>query len=274
LTPEVCRNKRLCANLYKNKLVVLDSNVLLNIIDAIDHIISDSLSHDEQFDSFVDLLEDFLVSIRLCAHNERIHVSREVFNEEMNPINQASTLRQKPLFNAICRNNNTNYRRVERILKQDLTISSSAVPVSVITQLKQSLRSSGSTRFSMPSNNDLGLLALTFKLGGNLGGVLLTDDTNLQEALETIQRSRYITLSGQRMDTLKIVCASSLSYLGELYECCRLLPPRFFAVYSVLFNFVESASRSLSTHTAKTYERLFAQVIRNISDIPKQPWRM
>ena len=275
MTPEVCPKKRSCSNLYKNRVVILDSNVLLNIIQAIDRIISDmALLQDERFDAFIDVLKDFLASIRLCAHNERIHVSREVFNEEMNPMNHMSTMRQKPLFNAICGNNNANYRTVDRTLKQHLTIPSSAVRGSEIAKIKRLLRSSGSTRFNMPSDNDLGLLALTLKLGRNIGGVLLTDDTNLQEALETIQRSRYITLSGQRLDTQKIVYASSLSYLGELYQCCKLLPPRFFAVYNVLFNFVKSASGSFSTHTIRTYERLFAQVIRSIRDMPKQPWRM
>lgn len=275
MTPIVCRNKHSCGNLYKDKAVVLDSNVLINIIEAINHVISDmALPHEVRFDAFINMLEDFLVGIRLCAHNERIHVSREVFNKEMNPTNSASTLRQTPPFNAICENNNTNYRSVDRILKRHLNISPSAVPASIILQLKQSLRCSGSTRFNMPSDNDLGLLALTLKLGANIGGVLLTDDTNLQEALETIQRSRYVMLSGQQIDTLKVLYASSASYMVELYECCRLLAPRFFAVFNVLLDFVNSASGSLSTRTTKTYERLFAQVWRTISDIPKQPWRM
>jgi len=126
----------------------------------------------------------------------------------------------------------------------------------------------------MPSNNDLGLLALTLNLGANVGGVLLTDDNNLREALETLQWSRYVTLSGQQIDTLKVVYASSLSYLGELYQCCRLLPPRYFAVFNVLYNFVESESGSLPTRTTKAYERQFYQVIRSLSEIPKQPWGM
>jgi len=254
---------------------VLDSNVLINIIEAIYRIIFDkALPYDRRFDEYIGMLEDFLVSIRHCAYNERIHVSREVFNEEMNPINHASTLRQTSLFNAICGNNDTNYHRVDRILKCHLTISTSAVLASTILQLKQPLRCSRSTRFNMPSNNDLGLLALTLNLGANVGGVLLTDDNNLREALETLQWSRYVTLSGQQIDTLKVVYASSLSYLGELYQCCRLLPPRYFAVFNVLYNFVESESGSLPTRTTKAYERQFYQVIRSLSEIPKQPWGM
>jgi len=275
MPPEVCPKKRSCSNLYKNNVIVLDSNALLNIIEAIDRILSDmALLRDERFDAFTDMLKDFLSSIRLCARNERIDVSREVFNEEMNPMNCRSTLRQKPFFNSVCGNTNANYRDVDKILKQHLTMPSSAVPEKDIAQIKQLLRSYRIAGSNMPSDNDLGLLALTLKLGGNIGGVLLTDDTALQRALEKIQRSRYITLSGQRLNTEKIVYASSLSYLGELYQCCKLLPPRFFAVYGVLFDFVESATGSFSTHTTRRYERLFAQVIRSIRDMPKQPWRM
>ena len=272
----VCRNKHSCDNLYKEKVVVLDSNVLINIIKAINRIITDkALPRDRQFDEFISILEDFLVSIRLCAHNERIHVSRQVFSQEMNPINHASTLRQTPLFNAIIGDNNTYYHRVDTILNRHLTIFPSAIPASDILQLKRSLRYSGSTGFNMPSDNDLSLLALTSKVGANVGGVLLTDDTNIQEASETLQRSRYVTLSKRRIDTQKIVSAGSLSYLSEVYHCCRLLSPRFFAVFDVLSNYVKGKSSSLPDRITRNYERQFTQVIRSISDIPKQsPWRI
>lgn len=139
----------------------------------------------------------------------------------------------------------------------------------MITCLRQIVASRirGTGWFDVPSDVDLGLLALTLELGADIGGVLLTDDTALQDAVEMVQRNRYVVLSS-RIDTLNIICSSSLSYLNEVYTCCNLLPPRFFAVYDVLYDFVKSSNSSLSNHVRETYDRMFNQILRSISEIP------
>lgn len=275
MTPEVCRNKRSCGNLYKDKAVTLDTNVLLNIIKAINRIISEkTLEENDLFDTFTDMLEGYLVVIRLCAFNRGIYVSKEIFSKEMNPLLDVSTLRQSSIFNTLCGNSCANYRRVERLLKRNFTISRSAVPTSTTNELKRSVRRLRTIEFTMPSDNDLSLLALTFELSTNVAAMLLTDDTSIRDAIEAIQRSMHITLSRQQFDTSKIGYAGSLSYMSEIYTCCKLLPPRFFAVFDVLSNFVESSSGSLSIRTIKAHSREFNQVLRDISEIPKQPGEM
>ena len=272
MTPEVCGNKRSCNNLYKDKALTLDTNVLLNIIEAIDRIISEkAVEENNLFDIFIDMLESFLMVVRLCAYNRRIYVSKEIFSKEMNPLLNVSTLRQSPIFDTICGNSGANYRRVERLLRRNFSISRSSVPKSIINELKRAVRSLRTIEFSMPSNNDLSLLVLTFKLSANIATVLLTNDISIRDSIEAIQRRKHIMLSRQQFDTSKVVYAGSLSYMSEIYTCCKLLPPRFFAVFGVLSNFVESSGESLSIHIIKAHNREFSQVIRSISEIPKQP---
>jgi len=272
MTLAVCGNRRSCGNLYKDKALTLDTNVLLNIIEAIDGIISDmTIEENGLFDTFIDMLERFLSVVRLCAYDRRIYVSKEIFSKEMDPLRDRSTLRQSPIFNTVCGNINANYHRVERLLKRNIVISGSAVPASTINELKRTVRNLRTVDFSMPSNNDLSLLVLSFELSTTNAAVLLTNDTSIQDTIELVQRNRSITLSRQQFDTSKVVYAGSLSYISEIYTCCKLLPPHFFAVFRILSNFVESSGESLSTRTIEAHNREFNQVIRNISEIPKQP---
>jgi hypothetical protein len=266
--PSVCSKKHCCEKLYRDKILVFDSSSLFNILDAIVENIPSSLSEDRRFEAFNWSLGQLFSKIRLCCSGTVLNVTTQVFDEEIDPLNPKSTLRNHQPFIRICRNDEDNFRRIYRLFRavfQPQRLDSFDQKIQMLTRLA----SSGPNQiYHNPSENDFSLLLLTLELSPKNETLLLTDDSNLHRASENVCAHRYVDLSLGSIDTQRLFATSSLSYMQELYGCCELNANDFWSLVGVLWNFIEKLKTS-SNPSYEVHERELNQTIRIASGFNK-----
>jgi len=264
-----CGHKGSCDNLYKNKVIVLDTSFLLHVVDSIERGLSARLSNDQRYESFKYRLNDFLVKLRLCSSDGLIHTTKEVFDNELDSRNPVSSVRTDSSFANLCIENNQNYDEVARMFESSIAIPSSKIPHRETGELNNLVGTIRGT-FQRPNIRDLSLFALTIKLAPNQGAILLTDDTGLQRAIDKVCRTRYIRLFGRSLDTTSIGYAFSLTYLEELYKCCKVQKREYWDLLETIYAWTfELEHTSGPTLTLKIYQRLLSRITWEIERIPK-----
>jgi rRNA maturation endonuclease Nob1 len=266
--PLPCRNKHNCENPFKDKILVMDTSSLLNIFNTAICGISESIPENQRFHNFRYTVDQILVSIQSCCFGARIHVTLETFNDEMAPLNPDSTIRNHASFRNVCDDNPTSYSIISRTLKRVLHIQSSNISQTEIRILEQQAGSGPNIIYRQPSNYDFGLLALAFKLSIERETVLLTDDTNLQKAYENICTVRHFTLFSETIDTMRVFSTSSLSYLKDIYGCCKIINKDYFCLIDTISSFIE-VLKSSSNPLHLLYERERDQIVRDVSRFNK-----
>lgn len=266
--PLVCSKKHNCENLYKDKILVFDSSSLFNILDAIAERIPTGLTEDQRFENFHWSLGQLLLKIRLCCSGAILNITSQVFDEEINPLNPESTLRNYQSFIEVCRNDGNNFSRIHSLL-QDVFHFKHLHPFDTRIPVLTRLASSGPNQiYNIPSRNDFGLLLLTLELSLRKETLLLTDDSNLHKALENVCAKRYVNLPSGNVDTQRVLSTSSLSYMQDLYGCCEVNANDFWSLVNVLMSFIETL-KTTSNPSYEVRERELNQTVRIASRVYK-----
>jgi len=239
------------------------------MIDATFDSIPEEISSDDRFNWFYMELENSLSKLQLCSAGGIINVTREMFNDEMDPLNADSTIRRNiPSFSSICDDNSDYYHRFNRLLRLRFRISSVGVRNSEISVLRQVLRSAHTPMYGILSQNDFGLMVLAFRLASQGETILLTDDLSIQSALDVICRNRYVTLSSQTIDTQMLWATHSLSYLEHPYSCCEVTSIEYLSLLKIIHDFMELLKESFNPRL-RDYARLVSPIERNVSRFNK-----
>lgn len=263
-----CTDKSNCENLYKDKIAILDSSVLFHLLDAVVNSIPDNTPEDQRFPSFHWKCNQLLSKIRLCPLGAKLNVTQEVFESEMNPLDPNSSIRSKASFVEICDNNEENYSLIYKTLLTTLELGNLHSHDAAIRVLRR-LSSSGPNQiYSLPSGNDFGLLALSFSLSRNEETVILTDDTNLQKALENICSRRHIALFSESLDTAKVYSTSSLSYLEHIYGCCKIMNSDYFSLIRIVSDFIDELEAAQNPKSL-AYKQDLDLVLRHVAEFNK-----
>jgi len=210
-----CTRRKKCFN---KKVVVIDANFLFNIIELL--VKQARESHplpQEQYDTFLLDLELFLDKIRMCCYDGRFHVSRRVFEGEIDPTNETSSLYTKSLaLREICRLNRQNYSGVLNAFQSRFHIT--PVKDSDIRCIKNMIRNPDSV-----GDNDLSLVVVALKKSrGQSEAWILTDDESFDSAILDVVSGGVVKLSFTTVNTTKIAPSGCLAYLTELHDCCEM----------------------------------------------------
>jgi len=262
----IARRNCNCQNPFCNKAIVLDSSSLFNIMRASINSIPAGIPRSKRFDSFFWILKEVLSKGLLCCEGGVMSVTREIFNE-MDPLDNTSSIRSLSFFNEICGEERTSYSIVKRLLEGVLRVSPQNVPAPEIGYVRQEIRSSPEL-YRPPSSNDLSLIVLVLKLSDANQSVLIADDVNLRAALDIIRRERHFLLLDQTFDTEKVLYTDSLSFFEHPYGCCEILSRDFLSLLQV-FDDWSKELRSSFNPLYLVYERLVSHVSRQISRINK-----
>lgn len=201
-------------------------------------------------------------------------MTREMFNDEMDPSSPGSTMHDKcvPTINHRFGENPNNPREIRSLLRTRFQIHSSTTWRSDIQTLRRSLRSALRSQriqmYNIPSGKDFGLMALAFELAANHQTILLTDDSNLQKTFDIICRNRYVTLSGQTVDTQRVTSTYSLSYLEHPFSCCEVESGEYYSLLGTVYDWMQSLKASINPLYIR-YKRLLSQMYRNVAKIGK-----
>jgi hypothetical protein len=208
------------------------------------------------------------VKIQSCCFGAVLNVTSQVFDEEMDPVNPKSTLREDPKFEEICGAETDNYSQIRRLFQSTFRLFPLRSQRSEI-QVLLNLASSGPYHiYNTPSRNDFSLVLLALRLSTNHETLLLTDDSELSNALENICATRYVRLSMHNIDTRRISSTSSLTYLHDLYGCCEVNTDVFWALVTVLWDFVETM-KDASNPTYEARVKKLEQTVRTASSFNK-----
>lgn len=232
---QICGKKTNCDN---NGFLIADANLILYLIDSIcgkieeEHITS---RRSDKFNSFCDVLDSILKSIRSCSLDGFLWTSDKVYWGEMSPINRISSLRREVhTFNTMCSRRNNNYQRVDGILRGHLQ---------EITTSEDEILAIKSLYLHGPDNEDASLIVACIKKSmGSFKTILLTDDGELSKRMGRVTAKGNMTLGENNYPCTSIFPFTFLSFLELIHECCSLSSEGY--AYSIHYKFLVEIERA------------------------------
>jgi hypothetical protein len=204
----------------------------------------------------------------LCPRTGRFIVEKQVYFDEMDFNNPASTIRNETAFTNICNNQNNNFIEIGNKISENVNIVDGNITDPEIVTLQRLANSGPNVIYRRPSKNDFIQMALAFKLSTQGSRVILSDDTHLRNALENICSQRYITLSTTRFDTSKVSSTSTISFFENNYSCCRYDVNQYFALIEVLENFIKELAAA-SNPVGIVYDENIQRICRHLAEFNK-----
>lgn len=254
-----CSIKSDCPN---NGFIIFDANFIIYLIEAICGSVEERMedaSRNDKFNSFSEILNSILESIKHCALDGSFWTSDLVYTGEMDPLNRLSTLRREAQrFNTMCRQRNRNYQEVDRILRNH---------ISEMNTNNNDLVSIKSLYSDTPDDEDTSLLAVSAKKSiQHFNTLLLTDDGELCGRIEKIVQRKTLNLNGTDYPADGIFPTNFLNFLEKVHDCCNLNSDEF--GYCMHHKYIiEDArpNRFLRAKKIKQVERVWYRFIDSIS---------
>jgi hypothetical protein len=263
-----CDRKGTCENPYKDTVVILDSSALFHVLQAFVKSIPNNTPNHQLFHSFRWQVENIFPKISLCPRIGRFIVEKQVYLDEMDFTNPASTIRNEAVFINICDNQNNNFNEIGNKVSEKVRIDDGAISDPEIATLQRLANSGPNVIYRRPSKNDFIQIALAFKLSNQGSSVILSDDTHLRDALENICSQRYVTLSTARYDTSRVSSTSTISFFENNYSCCRYDVNEYFALIDILDNFVKELAGT-NNPIGIMYDENIQRICRHIAEFNK-----
>lgn len=254
-----CSIKENCPN---NGFIIIDANFIIYLIEAICGIVEEKLEgarRDDKFNFFLDKLNSILESIKPCALDGSFWTSDCVYDHEMSPLNRLSTLRREAQrFETMCKQRNSNYQEVDRILKTHITeMNTNGNDLATIKSFYS----------DNPDDEDTSLIAVSsMKSIQQFNTILLTDDGELFGRIEKIVKQRILNLSGTDYPTEGIFPTNFLNFLEKVHDCCNLNSDEF--SYCMHHKYIIEDARPnkfLRAKKIKQVERAWYRFIASIS---------
>jgi len=198
----------------------MDANFLFYLIEALINNIEneyESKGRNEKFTVFKTRLSNVLKTFAFCSLNKKINISEKVYEYEISPTNNLSTLRRTiNSFNTMCNRLNRNFKLIERVIEKYCEIT--PANDNEVNELRNFF---GET--NRPADRDATLLLLGLKKAHSVcDTLLLTDDNRLLEAFKYLNNMHTVTLSFGKFNTNRYYSNSYLSFITIAHDCCHL----------------------------------------------------
>ncbi len=212
-----CEKDTNCKN---SCLLVMDANFLFYLTEALINNIEneyESEGRNKKFAVFKTRLSNTLNTFASCSLNKKFIVSEKVYEYEILPTNNSSTLRRTiNSFNKICNRLNRNFKLIEEEINNYFEITS--IDDNEVNEFRNFFGIS-----NRPTDRDATLLLLGLKKAHSVcDTLLLTDDNRLLEAFKYLNNMHTVTLSFGKFNTNRYYSNSYLSFITIAHDCCHL----------------------------------------------------
>jgi hypothetical protein len=254
---ETCSVKPDCPNYG---LIVVDANFAIYLVEAICGKVeaeAEDASRADKFASFSAILASVLQSIRSCAIGDTLWTSDLVYQREISPVNRISSLRRHAeRFERMCQHSNRRYNAVNRVLTNHLT--EAPTNTDDLASVKNHFQ-------HRPNDEDASLISLSARSSApRFRTILLTDDDQLCDRIETIVRMETLNLGDTDYHTSRIFPMNFLNFLERVHDCCNLTSDSF--MYCMHHKYLVEGvrdNRALRARKMKRVERVWYMVFES-----------
>jgi len=229
-----CDKYKPCNNKFRNKITIVDTCAIIQLIETILRIIGSSAIGQEKYSMFMDFLEDFLSTVTLCPQNEIFHTSEALFLSEMDPTNVNSRMRKiLDDYDVIYDGDPSKYQKIKTIFTKNIKYIK--IKSKEIRYIKNMIKK---CTYVPISDIDASLIVQGLLDKTETDIVLITNDSLIHDTLACLEFMR-LKIDGRDLNSSRILPQTMLTYCTEIYECCKFLDEQFYSMYDEVKSYVE-----------------------------------